>query len=67
VRLGIEMKAKQVNFGRTSSEIKSTLGATPENLTCYVRHRRTVATLLFKPLVRQIKMKEYKQHTPLKS
>ncbi|GGG21530.1 hypothetical protein GCM10011344_22910 [Dokdonia pacifica] len=66
VRLGIETKAKEVNFGRTSSEIKSTLGAVPENLTCYVRHRRTVATLLFKPLVRQIKMKEYKQHTPFK-
>jgi len=67
VRLGIEMKAEEVNFGRTSSEIKSTLGAIPENLTCYVRHRRTIATLLFKPLVRQIKMKEYKQHTPIKT
>ncbi len=64
VRLGIRLNATEVNFGRTSSEIKSTLGAVPENLTCYVRHRRTVATLLFKPLVRQIKMKAYKQHTP---
>lgn len=67
VRLGIEMNAEEINFGRTSSEIKSTLGAIPENLTCYVRHRRTVANLLFKPLVRQIKMKTYKQHTPLKT
>jgi len=67
VRLGIEMKVGEVNFGRTSSEIKSTLGALPEDLTCYVKHRRTVANLLFKPLVRQIKMKTYKQHTPFKS
>ncbi len=67
VRLGIEMKVGEVNFGRTSSEIKSTLGAIPEHLTCYVRHRRTLATLLFKPLVRQIKMKAYKQHTPFKT
>ncbi len=67
VRLGIEMKVNEVNFGRTSSEIKSTLGAIPEDLTCYVRHRRTLATLLFKPLVRQIKMKTYKQHTPFKT
>ncbi|MEP0263301.1 hypothetical protein [Dokdonia sp.] len=67
VRLGIELKVEEVNFGRTSSEIKSTFGAVPENLTCYVRHRRTVATLLFKPLVRQIKMKAYKQHTPFKT
>lgn len=67
VRMGIEMKVTEVNFGRTSSEIKSTFGALPEHLTCYVRHRRTVANLLFKPLVRQIKMKTYKQHTPFKS
>jgi len=66
VRLGIKMKVDEVNFGRTSSEIKSTLGAIPEDLTCYVRHRRTLATLLFKPLVRQIKMKTYKQHRPFK-
>ena len=66
VRWGIDMNVEEVNFGRTSSEIKSTLGAIPENLTCYVRHRRTVANLLFKPLVKQIKMKEYKQHTPFK-
>lgn len=66
VRLGIEMKVDEVNFGRTSSEIKSTLGALPEPLTCYVKHRRTVANMLFKPLVRQIKMKTYKQHTPFK-
>lgn len=67
VRLGIQMKVEEVNFGRTSSEIKSTLGAIPEHLTCYVRHRRTVANLLFKPLVRQIKMEAYKQHTPFKA
>lgn len=67
VRLGIKMKVDEVNFGRTSSEIKSTLGALPEHLTCYVKHRRTVANLLFKPLVREIKMKTYKQHTPFKA
>ena len=66
VRLGLELGCDEVNFGRTSSEIKSTLGARPEDLTCYVRHRRTVANLFFKPLVRQIKMTEYKQHRPFK-
>ena len=67
VRLGIKLGLDEVNFGRTSSEIKSTLGAEPENLTCYVRHRRTAANLLFKPLVRQIKMTDYKQHKPFKN
>lgn len=66
VRLGIELGCDEVNFGRTSSEIKSTLGAIPEHLTCYVRHRRTIANLFFKPLVRQIKMTDYKEHRPFK-
>ena len=66
VRLGFNSGCDVVNFGRTSSEIKSTLGARPEHLTCYVRHRRTIANLFFKPLVRQIKMTEYKQHRPFK-
>lgn len=66
VRMGFNLGCDEVNFGRTSSEIKSTLGATPEDLTCYVRHRRTVANFFFKPLVRQLKMTEYKQHRPFK-
>lgn len=66
VRLGIMLDCAEVNFGRTSSEIKSTLGARPEHLTCFVRHRRTIANLFFKPLVRQIKMTEYKEHKPFK-
>lgn len=66
VRMGIDLGVKEINFGRTASEIKSTMGAIPEDLTCYVKHRRTVANLLFKPLVRQIKMTEYKQHRPFK-
>ena len=66
LRLGMRIGVKEINLGRTASEIKSTLGATPEHLRCYVKHRRTAANLLFKPLVRQIKMTEYKQHTPFK-
>lgn len=66
VRMGFDLGCDEVNFGRTSSEIKSTLGAEAEELTCYVRHRRTLANLLFKPLVLQIKMTEYKQHRPFK-
>ena len=66
IRLGTQLKVKEVNFGRTASEIKSTVGAVPESLTCYVKHRRTLANILFKPLVRQVKMTAYKQHKPFK-
>lgn len=66
VRMGFDSGCEEVNFGRTSSEIKSTLGAQPEDLLCYVRHRRTIANFCFKPLVRQLKMTKYKQHTPFR-
>lgn len=66
IRQGLSLGVKEINLGRTASEIKSTLGAVPEQLRCYIKHRRTAANMLFKPLVRQIEMTEYKQHTPFK-
>jgi len=66
IKEAIEHKALVLNLGRTSSEIKSTLGAVPEPLHCYVRHKRTAANLIFRPFVRQLKATPYKQHEPFK-
>lgn len=66
LRLGIHLGVSEINLGRTASEIKSSLGAAPERLFCYMKHRKTVANLFFKPLIRQIKMTDYKQHYPFK-
>lgn len=67
VRLAIDKQVKVLNLGRTASEIKSTIGACPQPLLCYVKHKRTLANSLFKPLVAQIKMTPYKQHQPFKN
>jgi predicted N-acyltransferase len=67
VRLGIEKQVSQINFGRTASEIKSTIGATPENLVCYTRHRHNLINKLLKPFITQVKIKDYKQHEPFKA
>ena len=67
VRLGIEKRVSQINFGRTASEIKSTIGATPENLVCYTRHRHNLINKLLKPFITQVKIKDYKQHEPFKA
>lgn len=67
LRLGFELSVSEVNLGRTASEIKSTLGATPEHLHCYIKHKRTIANLFFKPLIRHIKLTAYKQHQPFKT
>lgn len=67
VRLGIERGVSQINFGRTASEIKTTIGATPENLVCYTRHRRNFLNRLLKPFISQVKIKDFKQHQPFKT
>ncbi len=66
VRLGIEHTSKRINLGRTASEIKSTLGAKPEDLMCYFRHKRTIPNHFIKPLVSNVKIKSFKQHQPFK-
>ncbi|MBT8303023.1 MAG: N-acetyltransferase [Bacteroidia bacterium] len=67
VRLGIELGSKRINLGRTASEIKSTLGAEPEDLICYFKHKRTFVNRLIKPFTSNIKIKSYKQHQPFKT
>ena len=66
VRLGIETNVKRINLGRTASEIKTTLGAEPETLTCYFKHKRKLPNAFIKPLVKNIKIKSFKQHLPFK-
>jgi len=66
VKIGIERKLGFINFGRTAGEIKSTLGAVPEELTCYVRHKKSVANFLFKPFIRKIKPSVFEQRFPFK-
>ena len=66
VRLGIETRAKRINLGRTASEIKSTLGAVPETLTCYFKHRRKTINAFIKPFIKNVTIKTFKQHQPFK-
>ena len=66
VRLGIANQASQINFGRTASEIKSTIGATPEHLVCYTRHKHNLVNKLLKPFISKVKIKDYKEHRPFK-
>lgn len=66
VRLGIEKNASFINLGRTASEIKTTIGAEPVNLTCYIKHKNPIINLLIKPFVKRVQLKEFKQHFPFK-
>ena len=42
IEIAINKNLKSINFGRTASEIKSSVGATPQNLTMYLRHKKTI-------------------------
>lgn len=66
IRLGIDKRVNVINLGRTASEIKSTIGALPSELSCYIKHKNRYVNLLIRPLLRRIKIKSYKQHQPFK-
>ncbi len=66
IRLGIEKKVSQINLGRTASEIKTTIGAKPYELVCYIKHKNQLINLLIKPFLKRIEIKSFKQHLPFK-
>ncbi|WP_298417468.1 peptidogalycan biosysnthesis protein [uncultured Kordia sp.] len=66
VRLGIQHQATRINLGRTASEIKSTLGAKPQDLTCYIRHKKPLLNAAMRPFIKNIKIKSFKEHKPFK-
>ena len=66
VRLGIEKQVSSIDLGRTASEIKTTIGAKPIELSCYIKHKNPFFNSLIKPFFRRIKIKEFKQHSPFK-
>ena len=66
VRIGIEKQVSSINLGRTASEIKTTIGANPVELSCYIKHKNPFLNSLIKPFLRRIKIKEFKQHSPFK-
>ena len=66
IRLGIKHQVKQINFGRTASEIKTTIGALPEPLMCYIRHKRSWVNKLISPFFKMVNLKDFKQHDVFK-
>lgn len=66
IRLGLEKKVEIINLGRTASEIKSTIGAQPLELSCYIKHKNKFINILIKPFFKKIQIKSFKQHSPFK-
>ena len=64
-KAAVEGLAK-VNFGRTAAEIKSTVGAVPMHLRCYIRPQNTVSRMIQKPFIHFLQPQEWIQRNPFK-
>lgn len=51
VELGISRQMRRIHFARTADEIKSSVGARPVNLTCYIRHRSAFSNKFVRPIL----------------
>ncbi len=67
-RLGIERKTNRVIYGRTAMEIKSSVGALPQPMYLYVRHRSAAVNFIIRRVVRYLSREpEWTLRTPFKN
>jgi len=66
IDIAITKKITTLNFGRTASEIKSSVGATPEHLTVYIRHKKSITNKFLKLFLLKIQPTEFHQKFPFK-
>lgn len=67
IDLAIQNGVKQLSFGRTAEEIKSTLGAGPVDMTLYVKHKNSITNKLVKPIVSHITPSTFELRKPFKA
>lgn len=66
VEIGLNQHVKTINFGRTASEIKSSVGAKAQDLTMYVRHKKSITNRILKLFLQRVQPIPFKQKTPFK-
>jgi hypothetical protein len=57
---------KRLNLGRTAAEIKSTIGAVPSDLLCYIRPQNAVSRLIQKPFISFLQPGAWIQRNPFR-
>lgn len=66
IEQAIIMKKTKINLGRTASEIKTTVGAKPHELLCYIKPQNTVSKLIMKPFMQFLQPMEWIPRNPFK-
>ncbi len=67
IETAIVRRVKWLNFGRTASEIKSSVGAVPQEMTIYLRHRKHLPNKILSLFLNKIKPTEFNQKFPFKA
>ncbi len=67
IEIAINKKLKTVNFGRTASEIKSSVGAKPQDLTMYLRHKKSITNRILKLFLQRVQPTAFQQKFPFKA
>ncbi len=66
LRVAFERGLARVQFGRTCGEIKSSLGAEPVGVTCYLRHQHFAANALMRHLSPRLQGEPFAVRRPFK-
>lgn len=67
IKVAIDNNLKTLNFGRTASEIKSSVGAEPQDLTIYLRHKKSITNKIIKLFLRRVEPTPFRQNLPFKN
>ncbi len=66
IEIAINKKIKTLNLGRTASEIKSSVGAESEDLTMYLRHKKSITNRILKLFLQRVQPTPFRQNFPFK-
>jgi len=62
----LKQQLHRINFGRTAAEIKTTVGAKPQNLMCCIRPQNTFSRIVQKPFMALLQPAPYTPRNPFK-
>lgn len=67
VKIAIENQVEMVDFGRTATEIKSTLGATPQRIFTFIKFSNKLLNLFLTRILRNFEIQPYTLRNPFRS
>lgn len=59
-------KRRMINLGRTAAEIKTTVGAKPEDLICYIKAQNTISKMIQRPFIGLLQPSAWTPRNPFK-